>query len=319
VVIAAEPFSGQLEELQPVVSSFMRIASQHGHKVYVHPATLDDLRETSGEAHRAQNIAAYSKYPALLEVPVPPAVWDVFPGSPKPNDERDARILTALHIGAVHFLVTNDRKLRGRAIRLGHELKVLRPGEAAGQLAAWHPDAPPPPPMVEEVKTYELDVTQQIFESLRVDYYPVFDRWMAKVKRESSARHAWIVRGDDGAYEALALVKMRDQHPLHRNRDAIKLSTFKVAESVSGRRLGELMLKAVLRWAANEPGRPSDLFVEVGRTQERLIEFLLDFGFTQVTSKPGKLVRPQRFSPSHCIWSPRRAWRPTCVRHTHYA
>lgn len=288
VVIAAEPFKGQLEDLQPVVSSFMRIASEHGHKVYVHPATLDDLRETSDEAHRAQNIAGYSKYPALQEMPVPREVWEVFPESPKPNDARDARILTALHLGAIHFLVTNDRKLRSRAIRLGHELKVLRPGEAAGQLAAWHPDAPPPPPMVEEVKTYELDAAQQIFTSLRVDYYPDFDTWVAKVKRESSIRRAWVVRGPDGDYEALALIKMRDQHPLHRDRDAIKLSTFKVADFVSGRRLGELMLKAVLRWAANEPGRPSDLFVEVGATQERLIEFLTDFGFARVASKHGK-------------------------------
>ncbi|TFC79413.1 hypothetical protein E3O45_03810 [Cryobacterium sp. TMS1-20-1] len=288
VVIAAEPFNGKLEDLQPVVSSFMRIASEHGHKVYVHPAVLDDLRETSDETHRAQNIAAYTKYPSLTELPVPPEVWDVFPDFPNPNDKRDARILTALHKGAVHFLVTNDRKLRSRAIRLGHELTVLRPGEAAGQLAAWHPDAPPPPPMVEEVKTYTLDESQAIFESLRVAYYPAFDKWIAKVRRESADRRAWIIRDTSGTYEALAVVKMRDQHPVHTDQDAIKLSTFKVGDAVSGRRLGELLLKAVLRWAANEPGRPSDLFVEVSATQERLIEFLIDFGFGYVTSKPGQ-------------------------------
>lgn len=287
VVIAAEPFSGQLENLQPVVSAFMRIAAEHGHKIYVHPATLDDLRETRDPSHRAQNIAAYAKYPPLSETSMPAEVRAVFPESIKPNDERDARILAALHVGAVHFLVTNDSKLRNRAVRLGHELRVLRPGEAAAQMAAWHPDAPPPPPMVEELKTYVLDERQTIFKSLRDDYYPNFDQWIAKVKTESSTRLAWIIRSPDGSYEALALVKMRDQHPIQNGADAIKLSTFKVADAVAGRRLGELMLKAVLRWAASEPGRPSELFVEVNAKQERLIEFLIDFGFSYVASKSG--------------------------------
>jgi hypothetical protein len=288
VVIAAEPFNGQIEDLQPVVSAFMRIAGEHGHKIYVHPATLDDFGETRDGSHRTQNIAAYSKYPALSETAVPAEVWAVFPNPPKPNDQRDARILTALHVGAVHFLVTNDSKLRNRAVRLGHELRVLRPGEAAAQMAAWHPEAPPPPPMVEEVKTYLLDETQEIFGSLRADYHPVFDVWIKKVKTESSFRRAWLIRSAVGSYEALALVKMRDQHPTRDGAHAIKLSTFKVSDAVGGRRLGELMLKAVLRWADSEPGRPSDLFVEVDAKLERLIEFLIDFGFSHVASKPGK-------------------------------
>lgn len=288
VIIAAEPFNGRIEQLQPAVSALMRIAGEHNHKIYVHPATMDDLLETSDEAHRNQNVAAFAKYPVLHEVPVPPEVWAVFPPSPNLNDSRDARILAALHAGAVHFLVTNDSKLHKRAARLGHELKVLRPGEAAAQLTAWHPDAPTPPPMVEEAKTYALDDTQSIFGSLRADYGAAFDPWIAKVKAQSSTRRAWIVRSDDGSYAALAIVKMKDEHPITIGRTAIKLSTFKVGDLAPGRRLGELMLKAVLRWAADEPDRPSEIFVEVHLRQERLIEFMSDFGFSDVGSKPGQ-------------------------------
>ena len=68
VVIAAEPFNGRLEELQPDFSAFIRMAAQHGHRVFVHPATLDDLKETSDPVHRKQNIAAFDKYPVLDEV-----------------------------------------------------------------------------------------------------------------------------------------------------------------------------------------------------------------------------------------------------------
>ncbi|KJL45763.1 hypothetical protein [Microbacterium trichothecenolyticum] len=294
VVIAAEPFNGQLEELQPVVSSFMRLAAEHGHRVYVHPATLDDLQETTDPKHRAQNIAAYGKYAALGELPLPQQVLDVFPTPRSSNDERDARILAALDAGAVHFLVTNDQKLRRRAIRLGHEPAVLRPTEAAQQLAAWHPDAPPPPPSVEEIKTYELDAAQPIFDSLRADYNPGFDGWIGKVKKESSIRRAWVVRADDGRYEALAIVKMRDNHPTKPSEVAIKLSTFKVDDLSAGRRLGELLLKAVLRWAHEEPGRPSEIFVEVNASKDRLHDFLADFGFTEVATKHG--------NPDEQVW-----------------
>jgi hypothetical protein len=289
VVIAAEPFAGDLEVLQPDVSAFMRTAAQHGHKVFVHPATLDDLKETSDIAHRNQNIAAFGKYPVLDEVELTRRVLEVFPDPCSPNDLRDARILGALDAGAVHFLVTNDRKLRKRAIRLGHENKVLGPREAAEQLAAWHPAAPPPPPMVEEVKTYNLDTTQPIFDSLRTAYGAYFDDWMTdKVKKESTVRRAWVVRGPRGEYEALAIVKMRDEHPTIPGKEAIKLATFKVGDTAPGRRLGELLLKTVLRWAYEEPGRPSEMFVEVDRSQGRLQDFLSDFGFSMVTTKTGK-------------------------------
>lgn len=285
VVIAAEPFNGRLEEARPAVSSFLRLAAQNGHHVFVHPATYDDLAETRDPAQRAQNLAAYEKYPALAEVSVPTEVWGVFPPDPGLNDERDARILSALHAEAVHFLVTNDVRLRKRAARLGFEHRVMRSGEAAAQMAAWHPDAPPPPPLVERLQTYELDTSESIFDSLRADYHPKFDSWIAKVKKEAISRRAWVIRGENSQYEALALVKMSDDHPLRRGERAIKLATFKVGDSAGGRRYGELLLKAVLRWAAEEPGRPNHMFVEVNRRQERLVEFLADFGFAHLADK----------------------------------
>lgn len=135
IVIAAEPFNGQLESLQPQVSTILRIAAEHGHRVCVHPATRDDLNETIGPVHRKQNMAAFAEYPSLTELEVPQKVLAVFPAPRSPNDDRDLRILAALEAGAMHFLVTNDEKLRKRAVRLDHEPKVLRAGEAAVQLA----------------------------------------------------------------------------------------------------------------------------------------------------------------------------------------
>lgn len=279
VIIAAEPFAGGLERVQPHVSRFLSHASKYGHTVWVHPASRDDLLQTTDLAHRRQNLAALGKYATLQETQVPYEVWDCYPANLNDHDRRDARILSALHIGAVDFLVTNDRKLRSRAIQLGHEPRVFRPDEAAHRLSLWHPEAPLPPPQVEVLPAYNLDPSQAIFDGLREDYAPDFDAWLGRVKRDAVNRRCWVIRQADGTYDGVALLKLSDDHPSDNRQRAIKLSTFKVADHANGRRLGELLLKAVLRWAESEPGRPSDIFVEVKDKQDRLVEFLPEFGF----------------------------------------
>ena len=279
VIIAAEPFAGALEELQPQVSRFLSQTAKHGHSVWVHPASREDLSQTADPSHRKQNLAAFAKYPSLHETDVPDEIWQCYPENPKDNDRRDARILSALHAGAVDFLVTNDRKLRARAIQLGHEPRVLRPDEAAHRLSLWHPEAPPPPPQVDLIEAYHLDASQSIFDGLREDYED-FDGWLGRIKKDSVNRRCWVIRQEDGTYDGIALLKISDEHPADKNRRAIKLSTFKVADHAGGRRLGELLLKAVFRWAAEEPQRPGILFVEVKDDKDRLTDFLPDFGFT---------------------------------------
>ncbi|PPF33359.1 GNAT family N-acetyltransferase [Pseudoclavibacter sp. AY1H1] len=297
VLIAAEPFAGQLEELSSDVSSFLQLARRYKHRVLLHPATLEDLGETRDAAHRAQNEAAFRKYDHVADTGMSPEVLDVFPDSPSRNDLRDARILSALHVDTVDFLVTNDEKLRKRAIRLGHDPRVLRPYEAARQLETWHPQAPAPPPAVEYLPAEALDGSQAIFEGLRHDY-PDFDTWLAKLRKDAPNRHCWVVRGAGGRYDGIALVKARDEHPSQRGRYAVKLSTFKVSDQANGRRLGELLLKTVLTWAHGEPGCPPEMFVEVKTDKERLLTFLEDFGFAPHTNKgPAEAVYVKSLRP----------------------
>lgn len=284
VLIAAEPYGGDLELQQHAVATFLRRAATNKHAVLVHPASVDDLSRARNASERAQKLAAYTKYARVGELPVPPDVTAVFPSELNGNDERDARILAAFHAGAADFFVTDDQRLIRRARTLGHEGVVMTAVEAAILLGTWHPEAPPAPPLVEHVQPYELDSSQAIFDGLRQDYDPTaFDRWLGMVKRDAPGRRCWIVRDDNGIYEAMALVKIRDGNPVGPG-DAIKLTTFKVDERANGRRLGELLLKTVLRWAAVEPNRPPTMFVTVKKTEDkdRLVDFLLAFGFSHV-------------------------------------
>lgn len=296
VLIAAEPYDGKLESQRAAINRFIQLANRH-HKIVVHPATQDDLKRTRDPKHRQQNLAAYGKYNTIAEIKVDDAVRNQFPDNPDENDECDARILAALHAGAVSFLVTSDERLRKRAIALGHEPRVLRPVEAADQLESWHPAAPTPPPTVECLPAEQIDPAQRLFAGLRDDY-PEFDEWLMKVKQDSINRPCWIVRSPDDDYEAIALVKPQDDHPIIPGGKAIKLSTFKVDERANGRRVGEMLLKTVLVWAHKEPNHPSELFVEVKDNKAHLIDFLQDFGFARMTQKsPGESIYIKRLTP----------------------
>lgn len=299
VLIAAEPFAGSLERQQADVATFLRLAATNKHAVLVHPASVDDLNRARNTAERSQKLAAYEKYARVGELPVPLEVAAVFPGSMRGNDERDARILAAFHAGAADFFVTDDQRLIRRARALGHEGSVMTAVEAAILLGTWHPGTPPAPPLVEHIESYALDAGQDIFNGLRDDYGAAgFDAWLGRVKRDAPGRRCWIVRDEAGVYEAIALVKIRDQHPAIPG-DAIKLTTFKVDERANGRRLGELLLKTVLRWAAVEPNRPAMIFVTVKKTEDkdRLVDFLDAFGFVYLTDQGDEGVYVKLLDP----------------------
>lgn len=297
VLITAEPFDGNIEIQRSDVNRFLRLCSTHSHIIKVHPATKEDLNRTADPRHREQNLLAYEKYSQIEEVEVPDEIWALYTETPNENDRCDARILASLYKGTVDFLITSDRKLRKNATRLGLEDQTLNPSEAADQLQSWHPQAPPPPPSVKELPVARLDQTQKIFETLREDY-PGFNDWLQKVKKDSANRRCWLVESGGNNYAAIALIKTSDHHPTERNRKAIKLSTFKVSETENGRRLGELLLKTVLRWAAKEPNRPSDMFVEALKKKLPLIDFLEEFGFTHVNDKsPSEAVYLKTLDP----------------------
>jgi len=199
------------------------------------------------------------------------------PAVPGGSDHRDLRLLAAVNRGAATYLVTEDRKLRGRAARLGMGGAVLSARDCVDLLSRLHPADATPPPHVDMMRPYLVDLAQPIFQSLRADY-PEFDSWFSgTVATDERGRRCWVVRDDDGKYDAIAIVKVEDRHPEDASRVATKIATFKVADHRAGEKVGELLLKTVLEWAHSQS--VETLFVEVAPRQESLIRFLERFGF----------------------------------------
>jgi hypothetical protein len=288
-VITLEPYAGGAEENQRVLADLVVAARANRHRVVVHPANEDDLRETADDGHRVANLAALKKYELLPEPASRDDLATLF-GDPTPgtNDHRDLRLLAALDAGAATHLVTSDEKLIRRASRAGLQERVLRPPEALDLLRRLHPDDPAPPPRVEAIRPALLNLADPIFDSIRVDY-PEFDDWFRAKVAPDPNRRAWVVLDDEGSYRAVAIVNRSDDHPIDAGRKATKISTFKVDERSGGEKLGELLLKTILTWS-HEVGVDC-LFVTVIQEEgpkELLGRFLEQFGFVDRGELPKK-------------------------------
>lgn len=276
IIIAVEPFSGDLERNLEAGTTFLRLAGEQGHLLCVAPATRDDLVQGKDPVRRRQRIAELAKFHLLAEAPITSG-FKVRAGTSAPgsNDERDLRILAEVEAGAVTYLVTDDGRLRRRATRAGLGDRVLSLADAVALLSGFEPAELMPPPRVRKVPAYALDTDDAIFAGLRADYAG-FDEWLTKVRRESELRPCYLIE-QNGVYAGLALLKYELECRYALEEPIVKISTFKVSASHSGVRYGELLLKAILMNMTTVDC--ASLYVEVLPSHPEVVDFLTAFGF----------------------------------------
>jgi L-amino acid N-acyltransferase YncA len=298
VFIALEPYAGGMETGIEPAAELMRLTGKQGHRLFVHPATRDDLLEGRDATRRRQALAELGKFEMLAESPISAdlrtTAGDSTEGS---NDHRDLRLLAALASRAVTYLVTEDVRLRRRARRCGLGDSILSIDEAADLLLGLEPRVNEPPPTVERLKAYALDTDQAIFESFRRDYGG-FDLWLQRIRADSDNRECYIVRDADEVYAALAFVKRLEPDCVYDLPQPVaKLASFKVASGHGGRRYGELLLKAVFNAASS--WHCASLYVAVLPKYSVLVDFLGDFGFVDIghPSELGEIVLAKMFRP----------------------
>lgn len=299
VLIAVEPFDGSMESGQQPGARLLQLVSKQQHKIFVHPANVSDMEEDGNEDRRRQRLASLRKYQMLSEGKLPAELLNAadhpVEGS---NTFRDLRLIGALYNNAVTHLVTEDGRLIKLARRIG--LPTLTTSEAVQLLEDLEPGLVDPPPHVENVQSYTLDTSDEIFESLRADYgKEEFDRWLKKVQGESDARPCFIIRSASESYAAIALLKHEEDCDYDLDKPVLKIATLKVHGSHSGSRYGELLLKSIFQLAHHEG--ISTLYVEVFSKHEPLVAMLEEFGFELHdvgTSRPDEVVYTKRLRPT---------------------
>ena len=300
VLIPLEPTSGKDVEVgTKKAAELIRYAFSGGHQIYYHPAAKVDLEQDRDEERREMRKTLISKYIELPHPPSVPSKMDVKIGSEPEgsNDWIDNQLLASVVGNAVDLLVTEDQKIFRKAHRLDLEDRVLSVNQAVTYLHDLFDKTPTPPPAIRSVKTHELDETDPIFESLRLDYND-FDRWLAKCKREH--RNAWVVDVLGEKYAAIAIVNHEEKPDIPLQGKVLKVCTLKVSENHDGLKLGELLLKSVINFAA--VNRYDWLYLTTHPRHAQLLGFLRAFGFRETGTKESTgeilLSKPMTFRTS---------------------
>lgn len=298
VFIPLEPTTPtDLASLTPQAARFAQIASEGGHQLYVHPATLADIRRDDDRTRRGLRMVLFNKYPCLQNPPPISQRLESILGRAKPdtNDWVDNHLVAALRADAVDFLVTEDRRLRNKAGRLGLQDRVAAVAEAISVIQDLSDKAPLPPPAVQAIKAHALNESDPIFDSFREDY-PNFDGWLRKCKREH--RQAWRIIGGASRLAGFCIVKPEEAIDFGLSGNILKLCSFKVSKDYNGFRFGELLLKALFDYARSN--EYDWIYVTVFEKHGSLISLLEDFGFEEVPERTERgeliLTKPMSFT-----------------------
>lgn len=282
-------------QLESAYSSFSRLASKNNTLV-VHPLSKDDIQRNGNSNRRMKTLSKMGKYPVLEQPPVPDGQFMADAGfSSEGHDAIDASMLYALYGQAVHFLVTQDMGIHRKAQRMGIDENVLTVEQAVSVFERLTKRIVPRHTLLENIPVHNLDFNDPFFDSLREDYGEEFNGWFKKICGEG--RMCWAYR-EKGGLLALCIYKeesVRDVDSVRIIAPALKLCTFKVDQSVSGKKLAELMLKLVFNYA-NE-NRLASVYLTILPKYTGPLLFFEENGFHRVDNKGDEIVLLKAMKP----------------------
>ncbi|WP_426044217.1 GNAT family N-acetyltransferase [Caulobacter sp. DWR3-1-2] len=278
------------KKVDPTLAEIVRKCGENAVGVFVHEAALLDIGRDKDATRRAISLSKVRKFQELKAPKVPDraTLERTFGPIRKANDEVDVALLYALQLNIVDLLITEDQGIHDRVRLTPLASRVLTSVDALVWLRRTFDPTPVAFPLINDCKAHEIDLADDLFDSLR-NGYPGFDDWWAKCVKEH--RRCWtvtvendlagiIVRKDEARAEATVTLP---------GEKILKICTFKVRPEYRGEKLGELLLKQVL-WYAQRNGY--DLtYVTTYADQDTLIRLLEYYGFVRTASRPdGELV-----------------------------
>ena len=276
------PLEDSSSVLEDSLGQLVRLVSENNHQLLVHPSSIEDINRDRDEDRHQINLSRIKKYSLLID---PPVLSDsdreqLGLSERNDNDRVDNQIVYALYKNAVNLLVTEDRGIHKKAESLGIENRVYYIQQASSSLEKLHLKVTINLPNISEEPLHNIDLNTPFFDSLR-ENYSGFNDWFQKASREG--RKAWIHINDSGILGAIAIYKEEEDPIVTSDSKAIrgkvlKLCTFKVGESVRGKKIGELLLKASFRYATENQFAHIYLTMRSDK-QIYLADLCEDFGF----------------------------------------
>jgi GNAT superfamily N-acetyltransferase len=289
IYIPLEPCSSQDVHVNlPQAVELAGLSQKLGFHLFVHGSQREDIQADKNRERRLLRLKLFVKYALLPSNPAMPPSLKAIVGEPGrgTNDWVDYQLLAAVACSAVDFLVSNDDRLLRKARRLGIASRVLSLEDAVAALRMLADKPGALPPAVKSLPAYDLKIGDTIWDSFRVDY-PGFNGWLEMCQHEH--RQCWVIEAADSSYAAIAIVKTEWAGKAGETPRKLKICSFKVSSSHTGRKLGELLLKSIFQYVL--VNNHDEAYITVYPKQIGLIELLIDFGFAHSGEKPdGELI-----------------------------
>ncbi len=269
-------------ELSDSVQEFFRLSEKHKIGRCVHKKSVDDISKDTDPVRKNIILSKLDKYPRLDFDRAPDEDYrKVCKATGNSHDLIDDYILFSVVKDAVDYLITEDRGIHSKALKLNINDRVFTTKEFCDFVKAeYELRFPPSLPTIEKIKLVDLDLSDKIFESLKEDYED-FEEWFKRKSREG--REAWVSFSGRNLSSICIFDPSNDFY-----KREMKICTFKIANFIQGIKLGELLLRAAIRFACIN--KKENIYIEVRQEEDKeyLINWLESFGFQKDGVKPRK-------------------------------
>lgn len=299
IIIFREDDNVLHQELQQL----LRVMSEAGWDVVVHPLSIKELETDRDFERRAKVLSKVSTYPVLDRPPQPDndaEFLETIRVGIQGIIEVDLHLLYALYRNVADFLLTEDKGIHRMARRVGLSDRVVAIGEALALFSqlTFRPRVISPPALHQDY-CYNLDLNDPIFDDLKENYIG-FTGWMKRISKEH--RPCWVNRREDSSIGALMILKDEDETiegtPVIPRKPRLKICTMKVTHN--GQKIGELLLRIAFDHAMEM--RYDEIYLtHFVEEDDRLVDLIDQFGFVKkALLKDGQDVFIKRMMPPEC-------------------
>jgi hypothetical protein len=298
------------------IGTLFRWLDQLKHDKCVHPDSVAEVKKHADkEVVRSLGIKLGAYSVLKTRAPDSPGITQLRLDDRTPNDSIDTALLAELIAGRVDALITEDRGIHRKAVRLHAEGQVFTIDTFLEKVTAENPELADYSVLaVRKTLCGDVDIHDPFFDSFRADY-PGFDAWFNRKADES----AYICTADHGELVAFLYLKREglgedysDIIPPLPSAQRLKIGTLKVISN--GYKLGERFLKIVFDNALRNG--VDEIYVTAYRRtaeQDRLVRLLEEWGFVYHGTKGGapadaEGVYARKFLPAIDPADPRRTY-----------
>lgn len=270
------------KELTKNLQDLMKIFREHGHQIFIHPASLKDIDNDKNEHRRQVILSKLKGYPVIESPPKPTNDFlSLVEASSTSNEINDNEILFALYRNGADLLITEDNGLHKKAIKANIEDRTLSIDSALDYFKNLYTRKEVRHTLIKEDFVRNFDIEDPFFDSLKEDYGDSdFRNWFKKISVQD--RKCWVYHEN---YQIKALLMLKEENesiltspPIPATK-RLKIATLKV--DIPGSKLGELFLKMAFQYCiANQI---FEIYLTHYRRQnDRLIPLIENFGFELV-------------------------------------